>query len=178
MRGIPAAGERDAGDSLGEAGAFEDRLRGRGSGEGDPRGEDAESAVSAEKISSLEYAFLGDAVYDVQARLHVLACYRGNLDKMNRAKQRLVCAEAQSEAVRYLLEKGMLSEQEQAVYRRARNHRIESKAKHASVGAYHRATGFEAVVGYLYLKGERERLEALSAMAIRYLEGRQLPTTN
>ena len=79
--------------------------------------------------------------------------------------QKIVCAPAQSEAVDALLP--MLTEEELAIYKLGRNHKVGGKPKKASAVEYHRATGMEAVFGYLYLEGRNERLRQIFAELYR-----------
>ena len=75
-----------------------------------------------------------------------------------------VCAVAQSKAVRCIMES--LSEEELAVYKRGRNAKVNSVPKHADISDYHAATGLETLFGYLYLKGETDRINELFDMIV------------
>ena len=79
--------------------------------------------------------------------------------ELERRVTEIVRAESQAKLVASLLP--FMTEEEQGVNRRARNARKTTRAKHATAGEYSMSTGFEAVIGYLYLTGNRERLEAL-----------------
>ena len=79
--------------------------------------------------------------------------------EMNKLSSAIVCAGAQSELAEKLLP--LLTERESDVFKRARNAKKGARAKHASVSDYNNATGIEAVFGYLYLAGAKERLEYL-----------------
>ena len=120
---------------------------------------------------SLVLAYLGDGLYDLFVRDYVIFHYPGNIRRMNEKKKRLVCASAQSEIMGYLIGRKGLTEREMAVYRRARNHRSESRSKNSTILDYRRATGFEALLGDLYLRREGERLMELVSLGIRHLEG-------
>lgn len=113
----------------------------------------------ANNLNPVVLAFVGDAVYSlfVRERLTFLSdCKSGQLNKMATAE---VNASAQAEFVNEILP--ILTEEELAVYKRARNAKKSTKAKHASVSDYNAATGFEAILGYLYLIGDTERLNVL-----------------
>ena len=127
-------------------------------------------AGEAESMSPILLAYLGDAVYDLLVREYVLARYPGHVHLVNQEKTRLVCAHAQSEIMGFLMAGGVLRPGEDGIYRRARNHKTESHSKNSSAQEYHRATGFEALIGYLYLRGETERMAELVAAGIRHLE--------
>lgn len=114
--------------------------------------------------SPLVYAYIGDAVYEVIIRTIVVN--RGNcpVNKMHRASSGLVKASAQAELIQLIMEE--LTEEEQSIYRRGRNAHSATMAKNATVKDYRAATGFEALIGYLYLNGRKERLIELVAAAL------------
>lgn len=106
--------------------------------------------------SPLTLAYIGDAIYDLVIRSVVVE--RGNCSANNLHKKttRYVSAVAQSKLIQALMEE--LTEEEEAVYMRGRNAKSYTTAKNASVGDYRKATGFEALMGYLYLTEQNERL--------------------
>ncbi len=113
----------------------------------------------ARNLSPVTLAFVGDAVYSlyVRSRLTLSTDFgTGTLQKLTSAE---VSAHGQSE----LLEKIMLkfTQEEEAVFKRGRNAKKATKSKSASVAEYNRSTGFEAVLGYLYLTGQYQRIGEL-----------------
>ena len=106
--------------------------------------------------SPLALAYMGDAVYEVLIRTRVMNRGSMQVNKMNKKSASLVKAEAQARMIQALQEE--LTEEETAVYKRGRNAHSASSAKNASIRDYRMATGFEALVGYLYLTGQYERL--------------------
>jgi len=110
-------------------------------------------------LSPLDLAFVGDSVYELLVREQLVTEANRPTADLNRAKVRLVNANAQEEAVNKLLD--TLTDQELAVYRRGRNAHTSRTPKHASVASYHAATGLEALFGWLYLKGNIDRLREL-----------------
>ena len=110
-------------------------------------------------LGALTLAYIGDTVYELYNRLLTVSNGDRPVEKLHRESISRAKAVTQSKIVDVLLED--LTEEEQSVYRRGRNANVNTKAKNASAVEYHRATGLEAVVGYLYLKGEKERLESL-----------------
>ncbi len=106
--------------------------------------------------SPLTLAYLGDAVYELVVRTALVE--RGNcpVNRLNKMASDLVKASAQSQMAARI--EPVLTEEEAAVYRRGRNAHSPTMAKHASMGDYRRATGVEALVGYLYLKGDMARV--------------------
>lgn len=111
---------------------------------------------------SLELAYMGDTVYDLYVRSHLVEA-GGKVGALHRRAVRLVCAHAQSEALGRIEDK--LSDEEAAVVRRARNAH-QSPPRNADAGEYHRATALEALIGYLYVTGQRERMETLLQAAL------------
>ncbi|MBR5420616.1 MAG: ribonuclease III [Lachnospiraceae bacterium] len=120
----------------------------------------------------LSLAYLGDAVYERYVREYLLKS-RGNLpvEKYHRLATAFVRAEAQAEASEQLRES--FDEEENDIFRKARNARSHAAPKGVATGIYHRATGFEAVIGWLYLSGKEERAQELMAKTIAYLEEKQ-----
>lgn len=110
--------------------------------------------------SPLALAYVGDAVYELLIRTRVACRGSRQVDKMHRKSASLVKAAAQAQMIRALMEE--LTEEEMAVYRRGRNAKPRSMAKHATVIDYRMATGFEALMGYLYLTSRFERLLELA----------------
>ena len=111
--------------------------------------------VDIRTYSPLTLAYIGDAVYDLIIRTMVVEKGNRSANALHRAAVKYVNAGAQADMMEVLLAE--LTEEEAAVYHRGRNAKSHTTAKNASVGDYRKATGFEALLGYLYLKGELER---------------------
>lgn len=110
-------------------------------------------------FSPLTLAFLGDSVYEIVIRTLVVARANTSPNELNRQTSRLAKAETQAKMAHLLTER--LTEEELAVYKRGRNAHSATKAKNASVADYRMATGFEALLGYLYLQGDMDRVLTL-----------------
>ena len=108
------------------------------------------------QYSPLSLAFLGDAVYSLVIRTRVLAGGNRQAAKLPRDASGIVNAGAQAAAGRAI--QSLLTEEEAAVYRRGRNANPEHRAKHATDEDYREATALEALLGWLFLQGEEERL--------------------
>lgn len=104
-------------------------------------------------------AYVGDAVYELYFRLRVAARYAGKSGEINKRVIVYVKASSQASAARTIFE--ILSEEEQAIFRRGKNSNPGSMPKNASPADYRYATGLEALVGYLYLTDQNERLDTL-----------------
>ena len=113
-------------------------------------------------ISSIGLAHLGDAVYELLVRTYLCAHGKATGKGLHRATVELVRAPAQAEAAEKILP--MLTEEEQAVFRRGRNANVHSIPQNASRAQYQQATALEALLGWLYLRGEKARIEELFAV--------------
>ena len=113
-------------------------------------------------ISSIGLAHLGDAVYELLVRTYLCAHGKATGKGLHRATVELVRAPAQAEAAEKIL--AMLTEEEQAVFRRGRNANVHSIPQNASRAQYQQATALEALIGWLYLRGEKARIEELFAV--------------
>ncbi len=112
--------------------------------------------VDIRTYSPLALAYLGDAVYEVIVRTILLNYGNMPVNKYHRKASHMVNASAQSRMITEL--EPMLTEEELSVYKRGRNAKSYTSAKHATIIEYRMATGFEALIGYLYLKEEMERI--------------------
>ena len=110
--------------------------------------------------SALSLAFLGDAVFELVIRT-VLVERGGKPGDLSREKGKIVNAGSQARMAEALMARGLLTEEEETIYRRGRNANPHTLAKSASTGDYHKATGLESLMGYLYLTGRTERLVEL-----------------
>ncbi len=113
----------------------------------------------ARQMSPVVLAFVGDAVYTLYVRQSLALSAGYKTGELNRRASEVVSAHGQSGDLERILPK--LTEEEEAVYHRGRNAKKATKSKHATVGEYARSTGLEAVVGYLYLTGQSERIVQL-----------------
>ena len=119
--------------------------------------------VDVSAYSPLVLAYIGDCVYDLIIKSMVINQGNRQVQKLHRETSGYVQASAQSFMMRAMQEH--LTEEEHAVYKRGRNAKSISPAKHQSITDYRRATGFEALIGFLYLSGETERLDTLMNIA-------------
>ena len=112
--------------------------------------------VDIRTYSPLTLAFIGDGVYDLVIRTVIVE--RGNRapSGLHKAKSLIVKAQAQAELAEAIADE--LTDDEAAVYRRGRNAKSYTTAKNASVADYRKATGLEALIGYLYLQNKEERI--------------------
>ena len=117
----------------------------------------------ARQISPVTLAFLGDAVYSLYVRERLTVENGGKAADLQRVASKVVSAQGQSEFLEKLLP--LFTEEEADVFRRGKNAKKATKSKSASNLEYSRSTGFEAVLGYLYLTGKTERITELLSQA-------------
>ena len=120
--------------------------------------------ADAGQYSPLVLAYMGDAVYEILIRTKVVNDGNEQVNKLHKKASALVKAGAQA-ALLMAIESD-LTEEEHAVYKRGRNAKSASMAKNATMKEYRMATGFEALVGYLYLSGQLERLFKLVSLGL------------
>lgn len=115
-------------------------------------------------------AFLGDAVYELFVRSYLIDGKFHSAHEMSRMTVRFVSAKGQAFAVSVMIRSGFLAEEEIRLVKRGRNHTNTARPRGASPAEYKLATGFEALVGFLYLDGQKRRLNEVMAEAVRITE--------
>ena len=115
--------------------------------------------VRPNEYSPLALAFIGDSVFDLVIKSVIVEKANCQVNKLQNKTSKIVRATTQALIADAL--KNTLTEEETNIYRRGRNAKPYTKAKNASYSEYCKATGLEALTGYLYLKGETERLVSL-----------------
>ena len=118
-------------------------------------------------FSPLTLAYIGDAVYEIVIRTIIVEKGNAPVNKLHHKASSLVKAVAQKEAMEKILP--LLTKEEEAIYKRGRNAKSYTSAKNASVIDYRIATGFEALMGFLYLMGRNERMLELVKIAVNNL---------
>ena len=115
--------------------------------------------VNPDSLSPLNLAFIGDCVYEMLVRESIVLDANRPVKDLHTESVKYVNAKAQTEA--YLKIKDLLSEKEEAIFKRGRNAKVGHSPKSATQSEYHTATGVEALFGYLYLSEKEERLREL-----------------
>lgn len=118
-------------------------------------------------LSPLTLAYIGDAVYELYVRKRII-CEHTDMPphKLHLLSIRYVKANAQSNSINYL--ENELTDEEMAIYKRGRNAKSATIPKNADIADYRRATGFEALLGFLYLKNDSARLEYIMHSAYEH----------
>ena len=129
---------------------------------------EAEPQVDIREMNPLSLAFMGDGVLELLVRQHLVERSRLLPGKLHAEAVRYVSARSQFLEMKLL--EPMLTEEEHAVFRRGKNANKATVAKHASVEEYRTSTGFECLLGWLYLKGRNERIMELMDVLWREFE--------
>ena len=128
--------------------------------------------VDVNSYSPLTLAYIGDSIYDLIIKSLVVNQGNRQVNKLHKETSMYVQASTQSLMMRTMQEQ--LTEEEHAVYKRGRNAKSVSPAKNQSITDYRRATGFEALLGYLYLKKEWKRMLDLVKIGLESLKEKEL----
>ena len=123
------------------------------------------------QYSPLSLAFIGDSIYGAVAKSVVVLEGNCPANTLDHKAVKYVKAVSQAKAADYMIENDIFTEEEMAVYRRGRNAKSPTTAKNAPVGDYRKATGLEAVIGWLYLRDDMERVVDLVKIAIESVKG-------
>ena len=118
--------------------------------------------------SPLTLAYIGDAIFELVVRTVLVERKNTQAEKLHKAATKIVKAETQALLIEAV--KDDLTEEELAVYKRGRDAKAVTRAKNATMSEYRRATGFEALMGYLYLKGDMERMIKLIRLGVEKAE--------
>lgn len=110
----------------------------------------------------LVLAYIGDAIYEVYIREYLIKKNIVKVDKLQKEAIKYVSAKAQSKIINDLIEKNLLKEEELEIFYRARNHKGTRHPKNTDILTYKHATGFEAIIGYLYLENKPRLQEIIN----------------
>ncbi|EFR45129.1 Mini-ribonuclease 3 [Streptococcus pseudoporcinus] len=126
--------------------------------------------IDVNLINGIALAFEGDAVYSYYIRKHLIFTGQTKPNQLHHLATRYVSAKAQASLIQKMLTAQLLTEKEEDIYRRGRNTNSHTKAKNADVVTYRMSTGFEALMGYLDMTDQKERLETLISWCIDEVE--------
>ncbi len=129
--------------------------------------------VDVKLINGIALAFEGDAVYSLYIRRHLIFQGQTKPNQLHRLATRYVSAKAQAMLIEAMLDDQLLTQEEDAIYKRGRNAHSHTKAKNTDILTYKKSTGFEAVLGYLHMTQQIDRLEELINWCITYVENRK-----
>ncbi len=126
--------------------------------------------IDVKQLNALALAYMGDSVLEIAVREHLLRNGKVKPNILHREATRYVSAKAQAKVVRKMIEEEFFTEDEAGVLRRGRNAKSGSVPKNTDVQTYHYSSAFEAVLGYLYLLGQEERIAEIIAYTIETVE--------
>jgi ribonuclease III family protein len=129
-----------------------------------------ESNVDPKQLNSLALAYMGDAIYETYVRRHLIQSGKVKPNQLHRMGTKFVSAKAQCAILFQMLNEKRLTEEEMAVVMRGRNAKSATVPKNTDVQTYRYSTAFEALMGYLYLLEQKERLEELIELSFSYVE--------
>lgn len=121
-------------------------------------------SVNPNEVNSLALAFMGDAILEVYVRDTVIASGRTKIHALHQQTVDYVSAKAQAAFLYELIDANFLNEAEQVIVRRGRNTKAHAAPKNTDVQTYNYSTGFEALIGYLYFSGKKQRIDAIMKM--------------
>lgn len=124
----------------------------------------------AKLLNGLALAYMGDAIYELEIRKYLLEIGETKPQHLHRLATQYVSARAQAKIIKYFQEEELLSEEEFNYFKRGRNSKINTRAKNTDIHRYLQATGFEALMGYLYLTDQKNRLDELIKESIQYID--------
>lgn len=122
--------------------------------------------MQASMYNGLSLAYIGDSVFEMHIREYVLSLGVTKVKDLHKKVVEYTCGEAQAQAVRYLINNNLLMENEIIYYKRGRNSHVNSSRKNIDLATYLDATGFEALIGFLYLDKQIERLNEIIKIVI------------
>lgn len=122
--------------------------------------------MDANLLNGLSLAYIGDAIYEVYIREYILSLGYSNVNRLHKKACEFTSGVSQSKFIRYFLDNNILTEEEQSIYKRGRNSHNHSVRKNIDIQSYMEATGFEAVIGYLYINKNPERIKELINICI------------
>jgi ribonuclease III family protein len=133
--------------------------------------------VDPKQLNSLALAYVGDAIYEVYVRRHLIQSGKVKPNQLHREGTAYVSAKAQCKVLFRIIDEKLLTEEEQAVVMRGRNAKSGTVPKNTDVQTYHYSTAFEALMGYLYLSDRKDRLEEIILKAFSFVEEMKGGTT-
>ena len=117
--------------------------------------------MDANLYNGMSLAYIGDAVYEIYVRQYALSIGLTKVNNLHKKVVEFTSGEAQAKIIKGFINDNILTEEEISIYKRGRNSHVNSNRKNIDLANYLDATGFEALIGYLYLSGKIDRLEEL-----------------
>ena len=115
-------------------------------------------------------AYVGDAIYELRIREYILSTGYQDVNKLHKYAVKFTSGENQAKIIDYLIKENLITEEEISYFKRGRNSGHSKNRRSISVISYKKATGFEAMIGYLYLENKKERLDEILDIIIKIVE--------
>lgn len=115
-------------------------------------------------------AYVGDAIYELRIREYILSTGYQDVNKLHKYAVKFTSGENQAKIIGYLIKENLVTEEEISYFKRGRNSGHSKNRRSISVISYKKATGFEAMIGYLYLENKKERLDEILDIVIKIVE--------
>lgn len=125
------------------------------------------------EMTILKYAYIGDAAFELFIREYLVKNKNIKINNLHKECTKIVCAHSQSIIIQALEDEGFIDEDEINIYKKGRNTKTNSKSKNSNIQEYHRATGFETLIGYLYLN-DIGRFDAVLNETLNILEKQKI----
>lgn len=122
--------------------------------------------MDTRNINVITLAYLGDAIYEVYIRKHLIEKGIALVDDLQKEAVKYVSAKSQSRILKWLEDKDIFKEEEIDIIKRGRNYKRGSHPKNTDIITYKNSTGFEALIGYLYLEKENNRIDELMKLIL------------
>ena len=117
--------------------------------------------MNVDLINIMSLAYLGDAIYEVYVREYLLSKGIAKVEELQKEAIKYVSAKSQAKILTYLMDNNLLSENELDIIRRGRNYKRSSHPKNTDIITYKMSSGFESLIGYLYLSNNKDRLNEI-----------------
>lgn len=118
------------------------------------------------EMNSLALAYLGDSIYELYIRFYLIKQGNYKVNDLQEQAKKYVSAKGQADILKQMIEKNILTEEEQEIVKRARNHKSHKSPKHTDIITYKLSTGLEALFGYLFLEHQQERINELMSFVL------------
>ncbi|UXS67657.1 Mini-ribonuclease 3 [Staphylococcus chromogenes] len=131
-----------------------------------------DKSINAKLLNPLSLAYVGDAVLDQHVRTYIILKLQSKPNRLHQEAKRFVSAKSQAVTLETLIETKWFTEEETDILKRGRNAKSYTKAKNTDVQTYRKSSALEAVIGFLYLEGQTERLHTLLDYIVKLVEER------
>ena len=128
--------------------------------------------MNVKLLNSLSLAYVGDAVLDQYVRTYIILKLQSKPNRLHQEAKRFVSAKSQAATLETLIAANWFTEEETDILKRGRNAKSYTKAKNTDVQTYRKSSALEAVIGFLYLEGQEERLDTLLNQIVKLVEER------